>query len=1128
MIQPLERLSIRARIVLLALAIMLPLAAILAWSLANELRQTRSAAEAKVAILADQATAELERLLHRSQVTLAHLAERPLVRAMNPARCDPMLDETTRLDPDLGSLWVRDLQGRVVCSSVPNPILQLDPREAPWFDDALRRGGFSASNAVIQQRTGRWVTVLTHPIRDDHGTVIGLLTHPIDLLSLGEQLLASTPKTAVVTVADRTRAILLRSAEPQTYVGTRPKPGEADPARGRREGLMSTPGRDGVQRLFAFRTLAGLDWRVSASLPEAEVFADYETAVRRTFVSGLGVVLLALALAWRLSAAIVRPVAQLARVAAGVASGNAAARASVDGPPEVSSVAQQFNRMLDARDASEAERRESEARYRSLVNWLPEAISVHRDGKVLFVNKACVKLLRAKSSDDLVGHDSLEFIQPDSRLATRETVSGMVERSLEVARLEQVFIRLDGTLVDVELHAMPIVYGGQRVVLASMRDITERKQTELALATSQAQLRGIFDSAPVAILTTDESQTIVKANPAAAAVFRCEIDALIGAPLSRLIPPQQREAHRGAMQAFGETENSARHMGRPRGVMGLRADGEEFPMDAAISHLSVNGERLFTVILRDTTERHRAETALHESEANLRRLLVMLPEAVFVNSGNRMSFVNEAAQRLFGTDESALLGRSPFELIHHESHDLVRARIAALRGGTTIMPLAQVKIVRADGAIRVVESTATLVEDPDEDAIVVVMRDVTELAEARQALADSHAELQRLVASQDRVQEEERRRIARELHDDLQQTLAAIRIDLVAINQRLESAPDSLAPLLAETGDLAAAAIDSTRRIINDLRPQMLEDLGLMPALEALVAQFSRRTGIDCRLRTQGEFDQDAAISPTVATCFYRVTQEALGNAAQHAQASRVRVRLARMPGDRIVLRISDNGKGMVTGPRKPESFGLLGMQERMRALGGVLRVDSTPGSGTTIEVDVPASVSASAHGAASAIHPIGADSLTPSAAIHPVRDLVDSLDALDGGAAVLDRHGVILSVNRAWSAIGRRDGGLTLRAGGPGDRYVELCHRAVLAGGAPRRAQEGLTAVLDERQDSFTFEYADDSSDAKRSFRMHVAALGRQRVLVTHVLLTPGVDPAHSDEPRGEVDPAMPDARLA
>lgn len=351
-----------------------------------------------------------------------------------------------------------------------------------------------------------------------------------------------------------------------------------------------------------------------------------------------------------------------------------------------------------------------------------------------------------------------------------------------------------------------------------------------------------------------------------------------------------------------------------------------------------------------------ADSSWHRSEADLRLLLMTLPEAVLVHSGNRIGFVNQAAQLLFGVDEATLLNQPPTAMIHSESIGAVRDCIAQLRSGIAVAPLTGVRIVRSDGEIRVVEIAGTPMAVLCESSIILVLRDVTDLLQARSELAASHAELQRLLAARERIQEAERRRIARELHDDLQQTLAAIRIDVNAAAQRYPAAPE-VKSLLEEAGNLTARAIESTRRIINDLRPQMLEDLGLLPALDALVSQFRRSTGIDCQLHVSEEpGEEDEPISPQVATCLYRVTQEGLRNIARHAKADKAEVRFARMQRGLILLRIVDNGRGMRTGqPRSAESFGLMGMRERVRALGALLRVDSRVGVGTTINVVVPA-----------------------------------------------------------------------------------------------------------------------------------------------------------------------------
>lgn len=241
---------------------------------------------------------------------------------------------------------------------------------------------------------------------------------------------------------------------------------------------------------------------------------------------------------------------------------------------------------------------------------------------------------------------------------------------------------------------------------------------------------------------------------------------------------------------------------------------------------------------------------------------------------------------------------------------------------------------------------------------VIVARDVTTMRQMHAEVVASHSALRRLVAAQDKIQEEERKRVARELHDDLQQTLAAIKMDTLAIGQQLPRDPARVPAMLAKIDELASAAIASTRRIVNDLRPRMLEELGLRPALEALASDFEQRTGIACALALAFDDDNgdEPPLAPAVATCLYRVAQESLNNVSKHAGARQVRIRLTHAAPGRVRLRIADDGKGLSPEDRaKRHSFGLVGMGERVRAVGGQLQVQSVAGGGTAIEVDVAA-----------------------------------------------------------------------------------------------------------------------------------------------------------------------------
>ena len=323
------------------------------------------------------------------------------------------------------------------------------------------------------------------------------------------------------------------------------------------------------------------------------------------------------------------------------------------------------------------------------------------------------------------------------------------------------------------------------------------------------------------------------------------------------------------------------------------------------------------------------------------RVLMRLPQAVLIQTGNHIVFANQEAQRLFGVDEAALLGQRPASLSSGDGE-----------------PRVNVSIVRGDRAVRNVELVLMALPEFGDDSVLMLLRDTTELLETRTALAESNADLQRLLAVREQVQDEERQRIARDLHDDLNQALAAIRLHVAAAHQRLGTASRDVHALLEETTDLVANAIDSTRRIINDLRPQMLDDLGLLAALQALVSQFRRRSGIACRLAVHDHLPVDTQPAPQIANCLYRVAQEGLGNVAQHAQASEVEVKFTRTTDGQISLRITDNGHGMHGGlPRSAQSFGLVSMHERVRAIGGLLRVETAPGSGTTIEALLPLSI---------------------------------------------------------------------------------------------------------------------------------------------------------------------------
>ena len=350
------------------------------------------------------------------------------------------------------------------------------------------------------------------------------------------------------------------------------------------------------------------------------------------------------------------------------------------------------------------------------------------------------------------------------------------------------------------------------------RQLSRAEDRMVDLGTREGMTR-LLSSAMDGIITIDERQRIVLFNRAAEVIFgRAAKDVLLQ-PLTLLMPQRFHGAHGQHVQRFAQTGVTSRRMGGSALVRGLRANGEEFPIDASISQLDTEDGKLFTVILRDVTERELAQ--------------------------------QERAQ--FASEASAMV-------------------------------------------------------------------------------------------------EQEKARVARELHDELAQSLTALKMDTLWLREHVPAQLDAAHAKLAQMTDMLDASVAATRRIAADLRPLLLDDLGLAAALEWLTHNFSQRAGVVCEL----DVDEEMELDEPYATAVFRIVQESLTNAGKHARATLIRVKVERTPAQ-VALSVSDNGQGFVVAtPRKPHSLGLMGLRERVHLLGGSVEIHSQPGQGTRIEVVLP------------------------------------------------------------------------------------------------------------------------------------------------------------------------------
>jgi two-component system sensor histidine kinase UhpB len=234
--------------------------------------------------------------------------------------------------------------------------------------------------------------------------------------------------------------------------------------------------------------------------------------------------------------------------------------------------------------------------------------------------------------------------------------------------------------------------------------------------------------------------------------------------------------------------------------------------------------------------------------------------------------------------------------------------------------------------------------------------DIARVIEIANLMLDRLAEHRQVVAAQIlRAMEEERKRIARELHDETSQSLTTVVVNLDVIQKQLADAPEEIANRVRLTKEIAQRTLDETRRLMFDLRPSVLDDLGLVPALRWFISQRVLPMGLKVEFQATG---LEERLPEELETALFRIVQEAITNAVKHARAHRLVVQLSREPG-RIVGLVQDDGVGfhpvhVIAKDDKDRGLGLFGMQERAALVGGSVQVESAPGRGTTIRVTVP------------------------------------------------------------------------------------------------------------------------------------------------------------------------------
>lgn len=271
--------------------------------------------------------------------------------------------------------------------------------------------------------------------------------------------------------------------------------------------------------------------------------------------------------------------------------------------------------------------------------------------------------------------------------------------------------------------------------LKSQHDRSKKRHSAAAsaLADGEARLRAILDTAVEGIITIDERGSIESVNQSAEKIFGYQARELIGRNVKVLMPSPDHESHDSYLANYRHTGH-AKIIGIGREVSGRRKDGTIFPMDLSVNEVKLADRRIFTGFVRDIAERKQAEAAVLESETRYRSLVVMSPDALFINRKERVVFINSAGLRLFGAQTlDQILGRKVVDLFHPDYHHVLRSRMGQMKTGESV-PLIEEKIVRLDGTIVDVEVAAAPFHDSQGPAVQVVLRDITRRKQTEKAL----------------------------------------------------------------------------------------------------------------------------------------------------------------------------------------------------------------------------------------------------------------------------------------------------------------------------------------------------------------------------------------------------------
>jgi len=594
-------------------------------------------------------------------------------------------------------------------------------------------------------------------------------------------------------------------------------------------------------------------------------------------------------------------------------------------------------------------------RYQDLYEYAPVGyLTLNHEGLITELNLTCAAIFQVERNN-LIHKKFSKYVAPEYR----DQWLSVFDHALQLEEnhyIELEILRADGSRLYVQIDNMHLLRLGQEVtVRLTLLDVTRHYQ---ALA-SERRLGLILDNTLDQILIFEPKKLrFVYANKGAIQGIGYSKDEMLQMTPMDLLPMVTEPECRSFIFPLANGRKKVRRFE----TMVTRKGGKELPVELQLQLIREdnNDPGLYVTIMRDITRRRRAEWELRNQKNLMWQVIDSDPNMIVVKDDEgRILLANQAMAKRYDLPIQELIGKTIYDLkpdpvaaekvmasdreVIEAMHDLIETQTVRIHGQSHWFNFIKRPLMQDDGSV----------------LLLGIGVDVSELKITVEKLAESYRELQRLVLYQENVREEERTEIARNLHDEMGATLAALKMRIAWLSSKLASPSFDKSILVEETdhiSDLVTEGIKTMRRVVSDLRPNLLDDVGLLEAIRDYARRFEHDTDIKC---TVIHPEQSCPIDQKQAVTVFRIIQESLNNVAKHARAGRVEIRFTLDDGN-FLLQITDNGVGFDPSS-KVRTYGLLGIKERALMIGGEAWITSEPGNGTQVSlmIDLPKNLQA-------------------------------------------------------------------------------------------------------------------------------------------------------------------------